>query len=158
MPGVFCTFIGQRSHWILSFLMPALKRGYIFFFVIMLCGIAGLAVMTTRYNNLLSALRSGWPIRCAVLISPCRGLIFLLLCLSSFSLVEKYNAPGMEVKGEMRLVDVDQHLLRNMNNLLSNAIKYSPPQRSIVLMVEFGRDIVRMSVTDSGGGVVHAGE
>jgi PAS domain S-box-containing protein len=61
---------------------------------------------------------------------------------------------GLEVKGGIREIAVDQQLLRNiLNNLLSNAIKYSPEGSLIRFLVEFDEDKVRITITDSGIGI-----
>jgi hypothetical protein len=60
----------------------------------------------------------------------------------------------LEITGEHLMVDVDQHMLRNiLNNLLSNAIKYSPEQSPIRFVLEFDKDSIRFVVIDKGIGI-----
>src|SRR6202050_5759392 len=44
-------------------------------------------------------------------------------------------------------------LLQVVTNLLSNAIKFSPPDNEVVVAVEKGTDMVRLTVRDHGPGI-----
>jgi len=60
----------------------------------------------------------------------------------------------LEVKGEPRMVGVDDHLLRNiLNNLISNAVKYSPESTPILCTLQFQPETVDFIVVDSGIGI-----
>jgi len=60
----------------------------------------------------------------------------------------------LEVKGAPRMIDVDDHLLRNiLNNLISNAVKYSPESTPILCSLQFQPETVDFIVIDSGIGI-----
>jgi PAS domain S-box-containing protein len=61
---------------------------------------------------------------------------------------------SLEVRGGPAEVFVDGHLLRNiLNNLLSNAIKYSPGGTPIEVILNFGGDMLFVSIADRGIGI-----
>jgi signal transduction histidine kinase len=55
--------------------------------------------------------------------------------------------PGADVRAD------PDRLLQVVTNLLSNAIKFSPPDHEVVLAVEKGADMVRLTVRDHGPGI-----
>jgi signal transduction histidine kinase len=72
--------------------------------------------------------------------------------------MEEFCKPGqkiaLEVKGDARMVNVDDHLLRNiLNNLLSNAVKYSPESTPVQCILQFHPATVNFIVIDSGIGI-----
>ncbi|MDO6429516.1 ATP-binding protein [Flavitalea sp. BT771] len=72
--------------------------------------------------------------------------------------MEESCKPGqtiaLEVNGDPRMVNVDDHLLRNiLNNLISNAVKYSPESAPIRCILQFQPETVNFMVVDTGIGI-----